>query len=204
VLPNNNPVTGTVTPVDLVVACQFARGGPLDSTGMGATLPITLPDQWTIGATYKLRDNWMVSADFQQVVWGWFNSLNGTFANPLTPPFVRYEGFKDTYGYRFGTEYQYSPKYTLRAGYLYHTSAAPDITVTPLLPEGPRNEFTLGIGATLTPQWHADIGYQYVRQNDRRGRVIDPPTGTVATTAFNTGLYQFSAHLFALGLALTF
>jgi long-chain fatty acid transport protein len=204
VLPNGNPITGVITPVDLVVASQFARGGPLDSTGIGASLPLTLPDQWAIGATYKVRANWTVSADFQQVVWGWFNALNGTFANPLTPPFVRYEGFKDTYAYRFGTEYQYNPKYTFRAGYLYHTSAAPDITVTPLLPEGVRNEFTLGLGANLTSQWHADIGYQYVRQNDRRGRVIDPPTGTIATTGLNSGLYQFAAHLVALGLALTF
>jgi long-chain fatty acid transport protein len=204
VLPANNPITGTVTPVDLLVRAQFAPGGPLDSTGMGASTSITLPDQWSIGVWYKLRDNWSVGADFQQVVWGWFQSLNGTFANALTPPLNRYEGYKDTYGYRFGTEYRYNNKYTLRAGYLHHTGAAPDITVTPVLPEGARNEFTFGVGATLTSQWHADIAYQYVRQDDRRGRVIDPAAGAIATTGLNSGLYQFAAHLFAVGLALNF
>ncbi|HEX4599837.1 MAG TPA: outer membrane protein transport protein [Gemmatimonadales bacterium] len=201
--PGTTPLNPTTPlPIDLVLAPEFAPGAPL-SNGT-ATTQLTLPDQWTLGLTYQLNPKWMVSGDFQQVVWGWFNALNVTFANPATPPLARYEGFRDTYGYRFGTEYQYSPKYTFRAGYLYHTSAAPDITVTPLLPEGSRNEFTLGIGATLTPQWHADLGYQYVRQNDRRGRTIDPATGTIATTGVNTGLYQFSAHLVALGLALTF
>lgn len=201
--PGTTPLNPTTPlPIDLVLAPEFAPGGPL--TAGAATTQVTLPDQWALGFWYKLRDNWSAGADFQQVVWGWFNSLNGTFANPATPAFSRYEGYKDTYGFRFGTEYQYNAKYTLRGGYLYHTAAAPDITVTPLLPEGPRNEVTLGLGATLTPQWHADIAYQYVRQNERRGRVIDPPSGTIATTGLNTGLYQFSANLVAVGLALTF
>jgi opacity protein-like surface antigen len=48
----------------------------------------------------------------------------------------------------------------------------------------------------LTPKLHADLGYQYIRQNDRRG--------LVNVLAGNTGVYQFSAHLFGAGLAYTF
>jgi hypothetical protein len=40
------------------------------------------------------------------------------------------------------------------------------------------------------------VGYQYIKQNDRRG--------TVNTAVGNTGLYQFSAHLLGIGLAFTF
>ena len=68
--------------------------------------------------------------------------------------------------------------------------------MTPLLPEGARNEFTLGAGIAFNPHWHADLAYQYIKQNDRRG--------TINLAAGNTGLYQFSAHLFAAGIALTF
>ncbi len=68
--------------------------------------------------------------------------------------------------------------------------------MTPLLPEGSRNEFTLGAGIALTSHWHADLAYQYIKQDDRRG--------TINLAAGNTGLYKFSAHLFAAGVALTF
>jgi long-subunit fatty acid transport protein len=84
----------------------------------------------------------------------------------------------------------------LRGGYLYHTGASPPEFVTPLLPEGARNEFTIGAGIQLTPKLRGDIGYQYIRQNDRRG--------LVSTSGGNAGLYQFSAHLLGFGAAYTF
>ena len=83
-----------------------------------------------------------------------------------------------------------------RGGYLYHTGASPAQFVTPLLPEGARNEFTIGAGVALNPHWHADLAYQYIRQQDRRG--------TVNIAQGNTGLYQFSAHLFGAGVSVSF
>ncbi len=182
------------TLVDLLVAAEFGAGGPL-SAGNAKT-SITMPPQGSIGLAYKMTDKLMVMADYQLVVWGWFNSLTIDFANPATPDITLNPRNNDTHGFRFGGEYQYSPKVTLRGGYLYHTGASPAAFVTPLLPEGARNEFTIGAGLTLTPKLHADLGYQYIRQNDRRG--------LVNALAGNTGLYQFSAHLFGAGLAYTF
>jgi long-subunit fatty acid transport protein len=86
---------------------------------------------------------------------------------------------------------------TFRGGYLYHQGAAPAQTVTPLLPEGARNEFTIGLGWQVSPKLKADFGYQYIRQDDRRGRVFDETVG-------NTGLYVFKAHLVGAGLSYTF
>ena len=182
------------TPVDLLVAAEFLSGGPLSAGN--ATTSITMPPQGSVGLAYKMTDKLMVMADYQLVVWGWFNSLTIDFVNPATPDITLRPQNKDTHGFRFGGEYTYSPKITLRGGYLYHTGASPAAFVTPLLPEGPRNEFTIGAGINLTPKLHADLGYQYIRQNDRRG--------LVNVLAGNTGLYQFSAHLFGAGLAYTF
>jgi long-chain fatty acid transport protein len=127
---------------------------------------------------------------------GWFNTVNIDFANPGTPDLALHPQNKDTHGFRFGTEYQYNAKVMLRGGYLYHGAASPDQFVTPLLPEAPRNEFTVGAGIELSPRFHADLAYQYIKQNDRRG--------TVNLAQGNTGLYKFSANLFGLGLAFTF
>jgi long-chain fatty acid transport protein len=182
------------TPVDLVVGPQFLPGAPL-SAGNAKT-SLIMPPQGSLGFAYQVNDDWAVMADYHLVVWGWFQTVIIDFANPLTPDITLRPSNNDTHGFRFGTEYRYSPKVTLRGGYLYHTGASPAEFVTPLLPEAARNEFTIGAGLELTPALRGELGYQYIRQNDRRG--------LVRTGGGNTGLYQFSAHLLGAGLAYTF
>lgn len=194
-LAPNNPLTGTTTPVDALVAANFAPGGPLGDGGVGTS--IVMPPQAVIGIAWQASDRWAVMADYQTVIWGWFASLPVDFDNPGTPDFALYEGYNDTHGVRFGVEHQYNSTLVLRGGYLYHTAAAPAQTVTPLLPEGSRNEFTLGLGWAVNPKLKVDLGYQYIRQQDRRGRVYDETVG-------NTGLYTFKGNLFGLGLSYTF
>lgn len=194
ILPPGNPVNpATPVPIDAVVAPEFVPGGPLSS--QSASTSLTLPDQGTIGFAYKVRPQWTFMAEYQQIVWGWFQQLVIDFSNPATPDRTQYEGYKDSHAIRTGLEYARSAKSTFRLGYLYHTAAAPVQTVTPLLPEGSRNEFTIGYGAELSGGLHLDVAYQLVKQNDRRGR---------AYTTFNNGLYQFGASLFGAGLSYTF
>ncbi len=193
--PNNPLGLPGGTPVDVILASEFATGGAL--TGGAATTSIIMPPQGSLGFAYKVRDNWTVMADYQYVVWGWFQSVVIKFTNPATPTLTLSPKSKDSHGVRLGTEYEPSPKLTLRGGYLYHTASSPVDFVTPLLPEAPRNEFTVGVGYTFTPKLHGDFAYQYIAQQDRRGRVFPPPVS-------NTGVYEFSAHLFGAGLAYTF
>ena len=182
------------TLIDGLVAGSFADGGPLDTTTV--TTSIIMPPQGSLGFAYDMTDNWTVMADYHLVVWGWFNAIEIDFENAATPDLTLHPGNKDTHGFRIGTEYRTSPKLMLRGGYLYHSAASPSEFVTPLLPEGARNEFTIGAGFAASPKLHVDLGYQYIKQNDRRG--------TVNTALGNTGLYQFSAHLFGVGLSYTF
>jgi len=185
------------TPVDALLAPQFASGGSL-SNGPVSTA-INMPPQGSLGFAYKMNDQWSFMADYHYVVWGWFNDVKidlNRFPGDSLADINLHPSNKDTHGFRFGTEYQYNSKVQLRGGYLYHTGASPTQFVTPLLPEGARNEVTIGAGIALNPHWHADLAYQYIKQQDRRG--------TVNLAAGNTGLYQFSAHLFAAGVAITF
>ena len=182
------------TPLDGLLGSQFASGAPL-ANGAVAT-SIVMPPQGSIGFAYKANNEWTFMADYHYVVWGWFNDVPINFANAATPDLDLHPANKDTHGFRFGTEYQYNSKVQLRGGYLYHTGASPAQFVTPLLPEGARNEFTIGAGIALTPRWHADLAYQFIKQSDRRG--------TVNLAAGNTGLYQFSAHLFGAGVSVSF
>jgi len=76
--------------------------------------------------------------------------------------------------------------------------------VTPLLPEGQRNEFTAGATVKLAKSLTADLAYQFVRQGDRRGRTREPIFNQVPTTGSNNGLYTLHAHLFGVSLGYAF
>src|SRR5688572_4832859 len=180
------------TPLDAVLAGRFLPDSTLDDQ-TGST-HLTFPDQLVFGVTVKATDKLNILTDVQFVRWSHFDELALQFER--LPQKVLREDYENTVGFRLGAEYAVTPKYTARAGFLSHGAAAPDQTVTPSLPEGPRTEFTGGLGATLSPKLHVDVAYQYIDQADRRGRSRDG--GLAApTTAINNGLYTFSAHLFA-------
>jgi len=192
--PNTTPFNpGFPLPVDGLLQGQFLPDSALASGA--ASTQIVLPDQGTIGFSYKAGKSWTVMGDYQQIVWGWFNKLTIDFANPATPDRSQYEGYRDSHAIRLGVEWQQSAKTVIRGGYLFHTAAAPDQTVTPLLPEGERNEFTIGVGTELSKGLLLNLAYQYIRQQDRNGR---------AGTTFNNGLYTFNASLFGAGFSYNF
>ena len=221
-------MTGLVVPADIVVTPTdtIHAGTPIDgllggpaslggldlfnpSTGVFRSQPVTTtiknPAMLTLGMAYKVANGWTLLGDYQLTWWNSFNELDITFPEDLSGALDRhlFERYQNTSGFRFGAEWAKDAKWTFRGGYLYHGGAAPAETVTPLLPEGQRNEFTAGttvkLGSTLT----ADLAYQYIRQNDRRGRTREPLVGA-ATTGLNNGLYNFHAHLFGVSLSYAF
>ncbi|MGH7538927.1 MAG: OmpP1/FadL family transporter, partial [Gemmatimonadales bacterium] len=131
---------------------------------------ITNPEQVVFGVAYKATPAWTVLADYQFTRWGKrFSQINITFQNPLLND-VLYQNYNNTNGFRLGAEWVKDAKWTFQGGYLYHQGAAPPETVTPLLPEGNRNEFTGGVTVKLGKGLTGDVAYQFIKQNDRRGR----------------------------------
>jgi long-chain fatty acid transport protein len=169
------------------------------------TTTITNPSQVALGVAYKVATGWTLLGDYQRTWWKQFAVLNLSFPQDVSGLLSRtlYENYLNTNGVRFGAEWVRDAKWTFRGGYLYHSGAAPAETVTPLLPEGQRNEFTLGTTVKLAAALSADLAYQYIRQNDRRGRTREPLVGA-ATTGLNNGLYNFYAHLFGVSLSYAF
>lgn len=192
------------TPLDLVLsqAGIFSEDGPLaDQEG---SAEITMPDQFVLGLAYRVTGQLQLLADWQWVNWSEFDRVVIDFASPNTPNSVRIENYEDTNGFRIGAEYEINPTWSLRGGYLFHEPGAPDATVTPLLPEANRNEVTAGIGWRASDLFELNLAYQYLRQDDRRGRVRDAPPGELPSTALNSGLYDFKAHLFGGTVTLRF
>lgn len=187
------------TTLDQVLAPRFLDDSLLGDQGGSTTL--RLPEQFVVGAAYQLTPQIKLLFDYQRTNWKVFDALVIDFE--LAGQRIIVENYHASDGFRFGGEYAWSPNTTIRAGFLTHTEAAPDETVTPNLPEGPRSEITLGVGTRLTNSLRLDLAYQYIDQADRRGRTGD---GGLAepTPAVNNGLYTFKAHLFGATFALAF
>jgi long-chain fatty acid transport protein len=195
------------TPVDALLAAPVTSGG-LDLfntvlTAQTVTTQITNPEQLILGLAFKPRNDWTLFVDYQFTRWSKFDTVNIDFANPLLNR-VLHEDYQNTNGIRLAAEWAKDAKWTFRGGYLRHQGAAPDQTVTPLLPEGSRNEFTGGFTVKLSPGFSADVAYQYIKQNDRRGRTREALFNQAPTTLLNHGVYDFHAHLFGVSLGYAF
>lgn len=201
VLPAGNPFAVPAgTPLDSVVSGAFVDGPLLDQGG-GAG--ITLPDQFSAGVAVDVTPALTVLVDYNWVHWALFDELAVNFDDEDLSS-VTIENYKNTNGVRVGLDWAATPKLAVRAGYIYHTAAAPPEVVTPLLPEGERNEFTGGIGYVFSDMFEVNAAYQYLNQQKRRGRTGEFPSGVAPTLDLNNGLYTFKAHLFGLTLTARF
>ena len=196
-LPAGNPLgLPAGTKLDNVLAGQFTAGTLRTQT---VDASIALPAQFVGGFAYGLTDRLKLLADAEWTNWSKFASLPLTFG--LLGADTLYEGYKNTIGWRAALEYAMSPKATIRGGFLTHPAAAPSTNVTPLLPEAGRVEFILGGGYEFSPGARIDVALQYIKQSDRRGRIIDFQPGDPDP---NSGVYKFHALLFGAGLSLAF
>ena len=191
------------TPVDALLASP-----PLDVFNtvlakQAVATSITNPEQVVFGLAYKVRDDLTLLGDYQFTRWGKrFYQVTLDFQS--APDRVLHERYDNTDGFRLGAEWLKDAKWTFRGGYLYHEGAAPAETVTPLLPEGSRNEFTGGVTVQLARGLTGDLAYQYIKQNDRRGRTREALFNQVPTTGLNNGVYTLQAHLFGVSLSYAF
>lgn len=196
ILPH--PVTGepTPTPLDALVARQFEPGGPLSD--QSATADFTLPPQAVVGVRVGVGHGAALVADYQWTGWSTFDQIVAEFelGNELPLP-LQYE---DTHGFRLGGELAATPALDVRAGFVYNTAASPDQSVTPILPEAERNNYSVGLGYDFGAL-QADAYYNYIRQADRRGRVRTRLAFPTTPEELNVGVYSANVHLFGVTLA---
>ncbi len=191
VLPVTIPgVAPAGTPLDLLVASQFAAGGKLSNQTATTSLP--LPAQFVAGLAFKVTPAVKLFTDVQFTNWDAFSTLpiNGQYLQESTT-----ESYGNVGGLRVGTEISAWKKAVIRAGINVHGPAAPNQTVTPNLPEGSRYEFNAGFGYELTQHFRVDAAYMYLGQPDRAGRT---------TLGANNGVFSFKANLFAASVSMVF
>ena len=194
ILPAGNPLSAPAgTPLDTILAAQFRGTGPLQDQG-GRTA-LRMPEQLTAGVMVKPIEKLKLLLDVTYTNWKVFDTV--AIITDRLPQSNLIEDAGATTAWRYGAEYAVGEHSVLRGGYLFHDAALPAGSVTPNLPEGKRSEFTIGFGTRLSGSLRADLAYQYIDQQNRRGRTVDHGQP-------DNGLFEFKAHLFGATLSYTF
>jgi long-chain fatty acid transport protein len=98
------------------------------------------------------------------------------------------EDYKNSIQFRIGVHYDFAENWQLRGGYIYDETPQPIESVSPLLPDNDRHDFSIGLGYTLN-KWQFDAGYMLVDFGERstvengEGKNHDGFDGTYATIA---------------------
>jgi long-chain fatty acid transport protein len=208
VTPLNSPFpVPPGTPFDLLVASQFTTGALQPQK---VSTQIQHPAQIQAGFAYTGYPNTTISAEYAYVGWKSFKALPVTFSgsSPATtaPSKVLIEEYNNTSSIRLGVDHRLVSGIALRAGLTAATAAAPDQTVTPLLPEQDRSLAMLGVGLPFAGRFALDATYARLFTPGRRGRLDEraPGSTTAQAIALSEGSYALSANIFSISLKATY
>jgi long-subunit fatty acid transport protein len=134
------------------------------------------PRSVAVGVKYDLCPHRRLAADLIWYDWAHaFDQINLQFTNPTNPlvPFLTTLPIKDvlplnwtnSVSLRLGYEVDYTDCDTMRLGYVYHGSPAPDSTLTPFLDGVLEHAFSLGYSrkyerVVLNAAYHYSFGKQ--------------------------------------------
>ena len=209
-VPTGLVVGGTLTPPILVGAlvdtisalkAQFTSGALIPQK---ASTRITHPAQIQGGIAYSGLKNWLIEGDLAWVGWKRFNELPVNFAGPA-PDRVLFEDYNNTLSGRLGAEYTIpTDGWKIRAGLAGASSAAPDVTVTPLLPEQDRWYSSFGVEVPFGKMWKLEGGYLHVETPGARGRIVERTNRNQTAAQLNTGVFSITANVVSITLKASF
>ena len=110
------------------------------------------------------------------------------------------EDYNNTSAIRLGAQRSFSGGAQLRLGFSGVASAAPDETVTPLLPEQNRAYASIGGAFPVTSRITLEGAYLNVMAAGKRGRIVERPLRTQSAASVNSGVYDLNAHVFSFSL----
>jgi long-chain fatty acid transport protein len=191
------------TKLDDVLASQFAAGQPLSARQVSTR--IRHPSQLQADLGYTGFTNTVISAGVAWTKFSSFDKLPVDFQGSNPPPDRELiEDYDDSWSIRTGIEHAFAIGVKGRAGFNYIHTPAPDITVTPLLPDMNRKNWTLGVGIPLSPRYTLDAGYLRVDTDGRRGRIVERDEGAATAAQLNSGFYTLGANVFSVSIRANF
>jgi long-chain fatty acid transport protein len=157
----------TGTDFDAIVAGLL----PFATNPKGQT-EINFPAEYRLGFAFR-TGKMIISLDGVLMDWDSFQNLPLTIVGYPQLSSVRVEDYKDAYQVRVGFDYRISKRWSWLWGALYDETPVPDISVSPLLPDASRWGLSAGFSYDMTERVRLDVGYLYLRFEDRSTRGVD-------------------------------
>ncbi len=129
------------------------------------TLPITMPDSFSVSGFHNLNDKWDVMADATWTGWSVLQQLKidrTSGANVLTVQ----EKWKNTWRISTGASYHYNEQWIARAGIALDQSPVSDTYRTARIPDNDRTWLSVGGQYKPAKQSAVDFGYSHLFVKD--------------------------------------
>jgi len=129
------------------------------------TLPITMPDSFSLSGFHQLDDRWDVMADATWTGWSVLQQLKIDRTSGLNVQTVQ-ENWKNTWRVSAGTSYRYNMQWKARAGIALDQSPVSDAYRTARIPDNNRTWLTVGGQYKPSKQTAIDFGYAHLFVKD--------------------------------------
>lgn len=153
-----------------------------DDKGQEITLP--LPDIAEFSGFHKIEDtSFAVHYSVQWIGWSAFDKIemrNLQNAGVGTSYDKKYQ-WQDGWHYSIGGTYYLNSDWTLRAGYMYDTSAQDELTSISV-PDSDRQWFSAGFTYTIDEASNVDFGFTYLLGEDTQVNESVPLSATASTS----------------------
>ncbi len=205
--------------LELTNIAPAAFAGNVDAliTGLGGdthsgSTELKLPHMLSLGAAYQLTEKARVEFDAVHFGWSHFDELSLDFGNEMLNSTIP-EAYEDVWQLRFGAEYTVNDKMSVMGGYVRDKSPQPVESMSPLLPDASRDDFSFGIQYQLSDKLILTATYMGVNFEERTnvgadGRQIvfaeeeeEHGTGPYPNPA---GTYDSYADIFGVGISYRF
>jgi long-chain fatty acid transport protein len=131
---------------------------------------LKLPWILSFGLSYRFTPR--VRAEFDAVRWGWseFDALVLNFQTEALRQAITFD-YKDVWQWRFGLEVGLTEQLTALGGYVRDNTPQPIESISPLLPDADRNDYSLGL-QYAHEEWLFTLSYMAVIA-EKRSNIVD-------------------------------
>jgi len=162
-----SPFTLDIKDGDVTISNINAGAPPVVGTANGTkgSATLNLPATFALGVSYTMG-KLTINADADWTFWSSYSSLPLTFTSPVLSDSNAAKNWKDVIAFRLGTEYRVTAPLSLRAGFVYDPTPAPESTMGPELPDADKLDYMVGVGYKIGA-WTIDVAGMYVDKKDR-------------------------------------
>ena len=157
---------------------------------------LPLPQVATLGLAYKLNEKWAFALDVNYVGWKAYDTLSFDYAQNTTSlvDTKSARNYKNTFAFRFGTNYAISTNWDARIGLAYGITPVQSGYVTPETPDANRVNYTAGLGYKMGEHFQLDASIFFTHLKRTDTNLETNLSGTFTTNVIAPGLaiiYKF-------------